>query len=112
MSIFVFPDVSHTKTQRTRRSSPASLPVHLTLVGYYSSEEKLIDCAHHEYTGSTSMDISISCGSTITSESAELDTVSAVSLSIAVICIFALIVLVAVLIVVFLLRRRKKYSAR
>ena len=123
MTTSCFSGVSHTKTQRTRKTTSPSLPVHLTLVGCYSSEEKLIDCAHHEYTSSStseSMDISIICGSTTStsttstlinstgSTSAKSDIVSTVSLSIAVICVSAIVVLVVVLILVFLFRQRKK----
>ena len=57
--------VSYTKTQRTRSSSSQSLPVHMTLVGCYSTNTRLADCTYHEFLSSTatSMDISISCGS-------------------------------------------------
>ena len=119
-SFFIFLDVSYTKTQRVRLSY---LPAHLTLVGCYGSEKKLIDCAHHDYTSPTSMDISISCisswsrnervNSTITSNinmdsssSEEFNSLSAASLFIAIICIFVVIILV-VLLIIFLKRSRK-----
>ena len=55
-----FPDVSYNKNLRIHS---LTLPTHLTLVGCYGSEEKLIDCNHHEYTSSTSVDVSITCSS-------------------------------------------------
>ena len=122
-SFFIFLDVSYTKTRRVRLPY---LPAHLTLVGCYGSEKKLIDCAHHDYTSSTSMDISISCissgsrnesNSTITgnintdsSSSDEFNSLSAASLFIAIICIFVVIILVVVLII--FIRRSRKHAQR
>ena len=122
-----FPGVSYARTQ-----SSASLPVHLTSVGCYGSEEKLIDCGHHEYTTSDhsidfdyyyydvwytnnivanpSMDISISCFSSVDStstSSTEVDSVSTISLIISIISLSAVIVLVAVLIIVVVLFRKR-----
>lgn len=103
-------DVSYTKTKRTA-SSIISLPIHLTLVGCYGSEEKLIDCAHHEYGTSYSTDISISCGRSSSGDSAEAKMATA-SLAIATICAFAMIVLVTVLIIILILFKRKKHVKR
>ena len=59
--------VSYTKTQRTRSTSSSfqSLPVLMTLVGCYNTNERLTDCTYHEFSTSitTLMDVSISCGS-------------------------------------------------
>ena len=114
ISLIIFPhaDVSHTRSTRTSQS----LPVYMTLVGCYSSEERLIDCAYHDFIGSksTSMDVSISCGSISaedsTEKSDELNSVSVASLSVAVICASALIILVALLIIRHMLRQKKKKS--
>ena len=114
----------------------------MTLVGRYSTDERLTDCTYHEFSSSitTSMDISISCGvdsadkdSAVVSDdddstdddregsadvhsagvSDELNSVSVASLSVAVICAFAVIILVAVLIIVYMLRqKKKKYTIR
>ena len=124
-----FPGVSYTRTQ-----SSASLPVHLTSVGCYGSEEKLIDCTYHEYTTpdpsinpfffdyyygllhvnniktNPSMDISISCFSNVdstSSSSTEVDSVSTISLIISIISLSAVIVLVAVLIIVVVIFRQR-----
>ena len=107
ISFLLYADVSYTETQRIRSSSSQSLPVHMTLVGCYSSNDSLIDCAYHEFPSSTtsSMDISISCGS---GRSDELNSVSVASLTVAVICASAVIILVAVLIIMFMLRQKKK----
>ena len=107
-----FPDVSYSKTQRTQSS--ISLPVHLTAVGCYGSEEKLNDCAHHKYTSSQrSMDISISCISSVDSTSSS-DSISIAALIIAVMFAFAVIVLIAVHIfkVVPIFKLRKKAIPR
>ena len=126
-----FPDVTFSKTERSRSS--ASLPVYLTSVGCYGYEEKLINCTHHKYTSSTSMDISISCkskdissqseesssqseesssqseeSSSRSEESSSSDKMSTAALSIAVIIASAFIVLVAVLIIVIIRQRRKR----
>ena len=106
-----FPDVTYTRIWRSRDWSSASLPVHLTAVGCYGSEEKLIDCAHHNYTGSLSRDISISCSSSDSGES-EASSVSAAALSIAVIFAFVVIVLATVLIIVLLRQKKKAVPAR
>ena len=107
ISFLLYADVSYTETQRIRSSSSQSLPVHMTLVGCYSSNDSLIDCAYHEFPSTTtsSMDISISCGS---GNSDELNSVSVASLTVAVICASAVIILVAVLIIMFMLRQKKK----
>ena len=103
-------------------------------MGCYGSEEKLIDCAHHEYTTSESdpsiiidpfyfhpyyydvwhvnyipsMDISISCFSSVDSTSStEVDSVSTISLIISMISLSAVIVLVAVLIIVVVIFRQR-----
>ena len=108
-SLFLFSDVSYSKTQRTLSST--SLPVHYTAVGCYGSEEKLNDCGHHKYTGSDpSMDISISCISSedsSSSSSSNSDSVSSAALTIAVVCIIAVIILIAVQIFVILFKQRK-----
>ena len=132
-------DVSYTKTQRTRSTSSSfqSLPVHMTLVGCYSTNERLTDCTYHEFSSSitTSMDVRISCGvdsadkdSAVVSDdddstdddsdgstdvdsagvSDELNSVSVASLSVAVICASVVIILVAVLIIMYMLRQKKK----
>ena len=89
---------------------------------------KLIDCGHHEYTTSDpsidpyyygvwhvnniktnpSMDISISCFSSVDSTSStEVDGVSTISLIISIISLSAVIVLVAVLIIVVVIFRQR-----
>ena len=110
--------------------SSASLPVHLTSVGCYGSEEKLIDCGHHKYATSfvhpyfpgdianPSMDISISCLSSVdnsssvssvdSTSSGEVNSVSTVSLIVSVISASALTVVVAVLIIVVFRQRTIK----
>ena len=107
---FLSSDVSYTKTKRTP-SSIISLPIHLSLVGCYGSEEKLIDCAHHEYATSYSTDISISCGRRNSGDSVE-SSMSAASLAIAIICAFAMIILVTVLIIIFIRRKKHMYAKR
>lgn len=86
---YSFPGVSYTRTR-----SSASLPVHLTSVGCYGSEEKLIDCGYHKYYTTSnpsidpfyfdyylpvnyietnpSMDISISCFSSVDSNASKM----------------------------------------
>ena len=114
-----FPDVSYTKTERVRYSSSQTLPVLRTLLGCYSSQERLVDCAYHNFQMSTSsssttasMDVSISCQSSSDGETEQLSSVATASLSIAIICALAVVVLVAILIIMVLLRRRKspRYS--
>ena len=126
ISFFTFLDVSYTKSRRVRLSY---LPAHLTLVGCYGSEKKLIDCAHHDYTSSTSMDISISCISsnngsrnesvngtiisninTDSSSSDEFNSLSEASLFLAIICLFVVIIFVIVLII--FIRRSRKHAQR
>ena len=107
----MFSDVLYTKIDRT---SAHTLPVSMTLVGCYGSEERLIDCAYHDYTDDhdDSMDIRISCGSS-QSSAAGLSSESTASLSIAVIIAIAFIILIAILIAMFILRRKKKrYTTR
>ena len=129
-----------------------ALPVHMTLVGCYSTNERLIDCTYHDFSSlsydTTSMDVSISCGSDSADKdsagmsddeddsatesddnddstdndsngSADVDStaidsagakdepssVSVASLSVAVICASALIILVAVLIIMYMFRQ-------
>ena len=120
--MIIFPGVSYTRTQ-----SSSSLPVHITSVGCYGSEEKLIDCGHHEYTVSepsvnhyyffpeipsnnikTSMDISISCFSSADSTNIdEIKSLSTASLIISIISASVVIVFVAVLITVVVILRQK-----
>ena len=104
-------DISYTEDERTRRGQ--SLPAYLTLVGCYGSEERLIDCAYHDFGSTVSMDVSISCGSgeKEATSAPQLSSASAASLSIAVICAVAVAILAVVLIAVFILRRRKKNYA-
>ena len=101
-------DISYTEDERTRRGQ--SLPAYLTLVGCYGSEERLIDCAYHDFGSTVSMDVSISCGSgeKEATSASQLSSVSAASLSIAVICAVAVAILAVVLIAMFILRRKKK----
>ena len=104
-------DISYTTNDRT---SGHTLPASITLVGCYGNEEKLVDCAYHDYTDNkaNSMDVLISCGSSSEEEAAaSISSVSAASLSIAVICAVAVVILAAVLIAVLILRRRKKNYA-
>ena len=114
----------------------------MSLVGCYSTNERLTDCTYHEFSSSitTSLDISISCGgnnldkdSEVSNDnyhtdndsetdgsadvesagvSDELNSVSLASLSVAVICALAVIILVAVLIIMFMLRQKKKKYTR
>ena len=104
-------DVSYTKTQRGRSSTSQSLPASMTLVGCYGSEERLTDCSYHEFTATSSMDISISCDMEEES-AAQASTVAMASLSISIILALALIGVVAVLIAVLILRRRKSSAKR
>ena len=103
----IFTDISYTTNERT---SGHTLPASITLVGCYGSEEKLVDCAYHDYTDS-SMDVWISCGSGEEEAAASISSVSAASLSIAVICIVAVAIVSAILIAMFILRRQKKTNA-
>ena len=96
----------------------------MTLVGCYNTSKRLADCAHHELPSSTatSMDISISCGSDGVSnddnsgdvESAglshELNSISLASLSVAIVCASAVIILVAVLIIMFIVKQKRKQN--
>ena len=112
----------YTKTERTRHTGGQSLPVSITSVGCYSSDERLIDCAYHDFpmasTSSTSMDVSISCHQsseqqrTSSSDNEQLRRVSTASLTVAVICVIAVVFLVALLVIVFVLRRRGKNDPR
>ena len=88
----------------------------MTLVGCYGSEERLIDCAYHEFEYSSSvetisMDITINCIPALDT-SQQQNTLAMASLSIAVFLALAVIVLVAVLVAMLVLRRRKKSSER
>jgi hypothetical protein len=117
-------DVSYTKTERTRRSYSLSLQALITLVGCYSSQDKLIDCPYRRYTYSTSMDVTIICGTnssgtpdtpdtpgTIDAVNPAPRTMATASLSIAVFLAVVVAALVVVLIAVFVLRGRKKSSS-
>ena len=111
ISMGIFLDTLYTRIDRT---SGHTLPVSMTLVACYGSEERLIDCSYHEFTDSKddSMDIGINCGSS-ESSAAGLSSESTASLSIAVIIAIAFIILIAILIAVFVLRRKKKkYTTR
>ena len=109
-------DVSFSVSQRKRLS--ASLPVHVTLVGCYRSDEKLTDCAYDMYTSSSdSMDVSVICGSSENSSSdpmdcdsneSKLDALSMASLSMAVVSVLAIFVVFVVIIVAFFMRKRKE----
>ena len=108
-------------------------------MGCYGDEQKLIDCAYHEFERGfpiTSNDVSISCGSvassSVQSESSEATTSNDVSLSrgavvssaqsasseavaslsISIIAALALITLVAVLIILLIMQRRKRTTER
>ena len=75
---------SHTEvsyTERTRLSTQ-SLPVHITSVRCYNSSKSLLDCDYYELPSSTttSIDISISCGSDIAGESDRLSSFICVAL--------------------------------
>ena len=107
----IFTDISYTTNDRT---SGHTLPASITLVGCYGSEDRLVDCAYHDFTGSktSSMDVWISCGGSSEEEAAaSISSASAASLSIAVICIVAVAIVSAILIAMFILRRRKKKNA-
>ena len=72
---------------------------------------------YHDSSGSkgTSMDVSISCGSSSAArknDDLELNSISVVSLSVAVFCASTLIILVALLIIRHMLRQKKKYTIR
>ncbi|CAI8023564.1 Scavenger receptor cysteine-rich domain superfamily protein, partial [Geodia barretti] len=58
-------DVSFTTKVRNRAGTSKSLPTFMTLVGCYSSEDKLTDCSYHEFEWYgdviSTLDISISC---------------------------------------------------
>ena len=133
-------DTSYTKNERMRYNQGQSLPTFMTFVGCYGDEQKLIDCAYHEFesrsTLMTSNDVSISCGfvasSRVQSESSEATTSNDVSLgrgavtssaqsasseavaslSISIIVALALIALVAVLIILLIMQRRKRTTKR
>ena len=113
MKYGIFSDVSYTNIVRTPSHT---LPVSMTFVACYGSEERLIDCDYHEYTDDRnySTDVSISCrSSSSNSPAAGYNSASTASLTAAVICAVAVIILVAILIVMFILRRKKKkYSTR
>ena len=121
MKYGIFSDVSYTNIVRTPSHT---LPISMTLVACYGSEEGLIDCDYHEYADnkSYSTDVSISChssssdspvassnDSTTTSPTAGSNGVSIASLTVAVVCAVAVVILVAILIV---RRKRKKYTTR
>ena len=104
--MIIFPGVSYTRTQ-----SSSSLPVHLTSVGCYGSEEKLIDCGHHTISEPSVhyfFFISISCFSSVDSTNIDqIKSLSTASLIISIIFASVVIVLVAVLIIVVVILRQK-----
>ena len=121
MKYGIFSDVSYTNIVRTPSHT---LPISMTLVACYGSEEGLIDCDYHEYTDDRnySTDVSISChsstsdspaacsnNSTSNDPTADSNGVSIASLTVAVICAVAVVILVAILIV---RRKKKKYTTR
>ena len=99
-----------------------SLPTFMTFVGCYGDEQKLIDCAYHEFesrsTLMTSNDVSISCGAVASSNtqsasaSASASSETVASLYISVIFSLAVIALVAALIILLIIQRRKKTAKR
>ena len=110
-NVYISSDISYTTNDRT---SGHTLPASITLVGCYGNEERLVDCAYHDYTDSktSSMDVWISCSSSSEEEAAaSISSASAASLSIAVICIVAVAIVSAILIAMFILRRQKKKNA-
>ena len=121
MKYGIFSDVSYTNIVGTPSHT---LPISMTLVACYGSEERLIDCDYHEYTDDRnySTDVSISChsstsdspaagsnNSTSNNPTAGSNGVSIASLTVAVICAVAVVILVAILIV---RRKKKKYTTR
>ena len=117
-----FSEVAYSTTERKRYSASHSLPISMTLVSCYGSEDKLIDCAYHDftYTGdvATSMDVSVSCGSENdispqpqSKSDTSRKTTDSISIA-AIFCAVAVAVLVIVLVVLYLLRQKRKKSAR
>ena len=113
--------VSYTKTERKRYGASQSLPVFMTLVGCYGTEDNITNCSYHEFkystsasTITTSMDISITCTSDIQDPTPAKvsNAMASASLSISVILAVAVIGLVAVLIVMFVMNRKKKRAKR
>ena len=107
-----------------RYNQGQSLPTFMTIVGCYGDEQKLIDCAYHEFesrsTLMTSNDVSISCGA-VTSNSTQSSAQSSAqqtsseamaSLYISVIFSLAVIALVAALIILLIIQRRKRTAKR
>ena len=120
MKYGIFSDVSYTNIVRTPSHT---LPISITFVACYGSEERLIDCDYHEYTDNKSYStiVSISChsrssdspaasfnDSTSNSPAASSNSASTAYLTVAVICAVAVAILVAILIATFVLRRKKK----
>ena len=97
-----------------------NLPTFMTFVGCYGDEQKLIDCAYHEFesrsTLMTSNDVSISCGavasSSAQSSAQQTNNEAMASLSISVIFSLVVIALVAALIILLIIQRRKKTAKR
>ena len=106
--------VSYVKYDRAKHIATQSLPTHMTLVGCYGSEEKLINCSYHEFekVATSAMDISVSCG---TNDDAGTDKISSHAATIALIFVVLAIVfitVVAILIILFVMLRRKKKTQR
>ena len=102
--------VSETRRRRNKYQVNTFLPTFITRVGCYGSEEKLINCSYHKFETTTSMDVSINCGS-------DDDTIGAhhalkASLSISVIFAVAFIALLVVLIIITVLRQMKNSTKR
>ena len=113
LPIALYTDVSYSITERQRYLLSQSLPTFMTVVGCYGSEERVVDCDYQDFRYSssissptTTMDVSISCGSE--ESSAQASSVAMASLSISVILAVAVIALVAVLIALLVLQRRRK----
>ena len=109
-------DTSYTKNERVRYNQGQSLPTFMTFVGCYGDEQKLTDCAYHEFesrsTLMTSNDVSISCGAIASSSAQSASSEAMASLSISIIVTLALIALVIVLIILLIMWRRKKTAER
>ena len=109
--IFYFRRFIHQDRENEIHWCSNCIPVSITLVGCYSSDERLIDCAYHDFPSDStiSMDVSISCqGSSDDNEISHLRSVSTASLTLTVLLAVAAIVVVVVLVVIFVLRQRKK----
>ena len=83
----------------------------MTFVGCYGEEQKLTDCAYHEFesisTLTTSNDVSISWGA-VASSAQRTNSEATASLSISVILTLAVIALVVALIILLIMQRRNK----